>query len=603
MFRSRFFWKLFLSYALVILATVSSVGFLVLREYRRDIGERMEQSLRYELVALADLVDGSRPTLEPEQIQSQIDQVAEGTGRRITVVAADGAVIADSDAVAAGMDNHGDRPELQAALAEGFGVERRRSATVGRELLYVAHGPGELGVSRDMVRVAVDLEFLDRDEAAVGRLILLGGGIASVLALLVGAFMVRRVSHPLDHMRRVVNALGAGDYSARVPATGSVKRGDELGEMASALNRLGFDLSQRVADLSAGQERLRAMVAGMIEGVIAVDESDRVTFSNYAAREMLGLQGAGPEGQTTEFTGRVQGKIWAEVRSAGLDSLLAAARRSDSAAQAEIELSSTDVDAVVRAQAHRFMDGDSVGVVIVLQDVSEVRRLERIRRDFVANVSHELKTPLTSIRGYVETLLDGAIHDEKHNIRFLQKIENNVGRLNHLVTDLLSLARIESEVGSLSLRPVDLHSVVEEALRRHERAAQLRDQVLQSEPCTGSVRVLADLEALTQVIDNLIDNGLKYTPDAGTVTVRVRRQGLQAFLEVQDTGVGIPGEDQARIFERFYRVDKARSREVGGTGLGLSITKHLAQAMGGGVELESEPGEGSMFRVMLQLVE
>lgn len=603
MFRSRFFWKLFLSYALVILATVSSVGFLVLREYRRDIGERMEQSLRYELVALADLVDGSRPNLTLEGIQSQVDQVAKATGRRITVVAADGAVIADSDAVASEMDNHGSRPELVAAQELGFGVERRRSATVGRELLYVGHGPGELGVKRDMVRVAVDLEFLDRDEAAVGRLILLGGGIASILALVVGAFIVRRISYPLDHMRRVVNALGAGDYSARVPGVGAVKRGDELGEMAGALNRLGYDLGQTVADLSAGQERLRAMVAGMIEGVIAVDEGDRVTFSNYAARKMLGLQGAGPDGETAEFTGRVQGKIWAEVRGAGLESLLTAARRSDAAAQCELELSSTDVDAVVRAQAHRFMDGERVGVVIVLQDVSEVRRLERVRRDFVANVSHELKTPLTSIRGYVETLLDGAIDDEEHNIRFLEKIENNVHRLNHLVTDLLSLARIESEVGSLTLRPVDLHSVVNEALRRHERTAQLRDQTLESESCAGSVRVLADLEALTQIIDNLIDNGLKYTPDAGTVMVRVRRDGSHAFLEVQDTGVGIPDEDQARIFERFYRVDKARSRAVGGTGLGLSITKHLAQAMGGGVELESEMGSGSLFRVMLQLVE
>lgn len=603
MFRSRFFWKLFLSYAVVIVATVSSVGFLVLREYRQDIGERMEQSLRYELVALGDLVDGSRPTLTPEEIQRQVDDVAGATGRRLTVVAASGVVIADSAAAASEMDNHRDRPELVAARETGFGARRRRSDTVGREHLYVAYGPGELGEDRSMVRVAVGLEFLDRDEAAVGRLILLGGVIASILALLVGAAMVRRVSYPLDHMRGVVNALGAGDYSARVPGMDAVKRGDELGEMARALNRLGYDLSQRVADLSAGEERLRAMVAGMIEGVIAVDESDRVTFSNYAAREMLLLQGAGPDGQTTQFTGRVQGKIWAEVRSAGLDSLLAAARRSDSAAQVELELSSTDVDAVVRAQAHRFMDGDSVGVVIVLQDVSEVRRLERVRRDFVANVSHELKTPLTSIRGYVETLLDGAIHDEGNNIRFLQKIENNVGRLNHLVTDLLSLARIESEVGALSLRPVDLHSAVEQALRRHERAAQLRHQVLESEPCTGPVRVLADLEALTQVMDNLIDNGLKYTSDGGRVTVRVRRDAGEAFLEVQDTGVGIPDEDKARIFERFYRVDKARSRSVGGTGLGLSITKHLAQAMGGSVELESERGQGSTFRVILQLVE
>lgn len=603
MFRSRFFWKLFLSYALVILATVGSVGFLVLREYRQDVSERVEESLRFQLVALADLVDGSRPGLTGEQIQTQVDQVSAGTGQRITVVAADGTVIADSDATPSLMENHGNRPELVAARAMGYGVHRRRSATVGRELLYVGHAPGELGVDRGMVRAAVDLKFLDQDQAAVGRLILLGGGVASIIALLVGAIIVRRVSYPLDHMRRMVNDLGAGDYGARVPLKGAVKRGDELGEMASALNRLGYDLSQRVADLSAGQERLRAMVAGMVEGVIAVDESDRVTFSNYAARQILGLPGDATDGEEGGLTARAQGKVWAKVRSTGLDSLLAAARRSDSSAQCELELSSTDEDAIVHAQAHRFQDGDSVGVVVVLNDVSEVRRLERVRRDFVSNVSHELKTPLTSIRGYVETLLDGAIDDEDHNIRFLEKIENNVLRLNHLVTDLLSLARIESEAGTLNLRSVDLHSVVEEALRRHERSASLRGQALRSEPCNGPIRVLADVEALTQILDNLIDNGLKYTPDDGSVTVRVLREGPSAFLEIEDTGVGIPDEDQARIFERFYRVDKARSRAVGGTGLGLSITKHLAQAMGGGVELESEPSKGSIFRVTLQLAE
>ncbi|MFT5732673.1 MAG: two-component system phosphate regulon sensor histidine kinase PhoR [Planctomycetota bacterium] len=600
MFRSRFFWKLFVSYAIVILATVGAVGFLVLREYRHDLGERMETSLRNQLVCLSDLVDGTRPDVSRGTIQRRAHEVAAETGRRITVIAADGSVIADSDADADGMENHGNRPEVKEAIAKRFGVQRRQSATVGRELVYVAHAPGALDVPRDVVRIAVPLESIDKDATAVARLILLAAGMASILALVVGAFIVRRVADPLDRMRRVVNALGAGDYAARVPIPKNGARRDELGEMASALNRLAFDLSQRVAELTAGQERLRAMVAGMIEGVVAVDEDDRVTFSNYAARKMLHLDAKSPGFEPSK---RSKARLWEQAKVAGLDALLTAARRSDSAAQCELELSSTDVDAVVRAQAHRFQDGDSVGVVIVLEDVSEVRRLERIRRDFVANVSHELKTPLTSIRGYVETLLDGAINDDEYNVRFLQKIENNVLRLNHLVTDLLSLARIEAEAGFLNLRPVDLHAIVEEAIRRHEQTAKRRGQTLSTESCSGAVRVFADHEALTQVVDNLIDNGLKYTPDDGDVIVRVLRNGKHASFEVQDNGVGIPLEDQARIFERFYRVDKARSREVGGTGLGLSIVKHLAQAMEGSVELESQPDKGSCFRVKLNLVE
>ncbi|QDV09585.1 Sensor histidine kinase YycG [Planctomycetes bacterium Poly30] len=589
-----------MSYAIVILATVGATGFLVLREYRQDLSERMETSLRNQLVCLADLVDGTRPGLEPATVMRRAHEVAAATGRRITVIAADGSVIADSDADADGMENHGARPEVREAIRSGFGVDRRRSATIGRELLYVAHAPGATEAPRDVVRIAVALESIDKDQAAVARLILAGAGLASILALVVGAFIVRRVSYPLDRMRRVVNALGAGDYAARVslPKTGA--RRDELGEMASALNRLGFDLSQRVSELTAGQERLRAMVAGMIEGVVAVDEDDRITFSNYAARRMLHLDSTAPGFEPSK---RSKLRLWEQVKIAGLDALLATARRSDSAAQCELELSSTDEDAVVRAQAHRFQDGDSVGVVVVLEDVSEIRRLERIRRDFVANVSHELKTPLTSIRGYVETLLDGAIDDDDYNVRFLEKIESNVLRLNHLVTDLLSLARIEAEAGFLNLRPVDLHAVVEEAIRRHEQTAKLRGQTLRADSCSGSVRVFADQEALTQVIDNLIDNGLKYTPDDREIVVRVQRNGKLAILEVEDSGVGIPVEDQARIFERFYRVDKARSRAVGGTGLGLSIVKHLAQAMDGSVELKSQPGKGSIFRVKLKLVE
>ncbi len=339
MFRSRFFWKLFVSYAIVILATVAAVGFLVLREVHHDIGERMESSLRNQLVALADLVDGSRPDLTQAQIQAHASQVAAATSRRITVIAADGRVVADTDATVKDMENHGQRPEVLAALENGFGVRRRRSTTVGRELMYVAHAPGHLGRPRDVVRIAVQLERIDEDEAAVARLILAGAGLASILALVVGAFIVRRVAEPLDRMRRVVNALGTGDYGARVPTPKTGRRRDELGEMESALNRLGYDLSQRVSELTAGQERLRAMVAGMIEGVVAVDEDDRVTFSNYAARHMLHLDGTSPGFEPSK---RSKLRLWEQVKVSGLEELLAAARRSDSAATCELELSSTD---------------------------------------------------------------------------------------------------------------------------------------------------------------------------------------------------------------------------------------------------------------------
>jgi len=589
LFRFRFFWRLFLSYALLIILTVGVVGALVLGEYRRDLQERMEVSLENQALALGTLALDDFQGAEVPALQARIEEVARETRRRITLIQRDGVVVADSDAKATGMANHLERrPESVIALEAGIGSDLRTSETTGSDTLYVAVCPDHESGRHGIVRIAVATASLREQAAAVRRLLIAGVGLATLLSLVLGAFVVRRFSLPLERMREVAGSLGAGDYSARIELGNLAPEGDDLGELAVALNQLGRDMSQRVADLTAGQERLRAMVAGMIEGVVAVDDDDRVTFSNYAANHLLGFDRTDSNRP-----------LWERAKVAGLQTLLATARRSDSAAQCELEMSATDEDAIVRAQAHRFSDGDAVGVVIVLHDISELRRLERVRRDFVANVSHELKTPLTSIRGYVEALLDGAVEDAEIRVRFLQKVEKNVERLNHLVTDLLSLARIESHAGFLPLQPFDLHALSEEAVRRHERTAKGRDQELVLEACAGDLKVLGDREALTQIIDNLIDNALKYTPDGGRVTVRVKRDGSQASLEVEDNGVGIPEEDQARIFERFYRVDKARSREVGGTGLGLSIVKHLVQTLHGRIELVSEPGVGSTFTVHL----
>lgn len=592
MLRSRFFWKPFLSHACVILLTVVMVGLLVFQQYRRTLGGQLESGLRDQCVALADLARPDKVNGGLEGARDRSRRVADATGRRVTLIQTDGTVLFDTDAEASSMENHADRPEVREALLNGFGSDTRTSGTIGLEYLYVAFVPDSKDASSGVVRLAMPTKQVGEEARAILPLLFIAGAIASIMALCVGVYLVRRTSMPLDRMRQVTAALTAGDYSARVPLTSAPRRGDELGEMASALNRLAYDMSQRVADLTAGQDRLRAMVAGMVEGVVAVDEDDRIIFSNHAARTLLDLP---------TDAGRVP--LGDLVSVAGLDVLMEGARLSDRAAQCELEMSRTDEDAIVRAQAHRFQDGEEIGVVLVLHDVSELRRLERIRRDFVANVSHELKTPLTSIRGYVETLLDGAIDDDEYNVRFLEKIENNVLRLNHLVTDLLSLARIESQAGMLSRQAIDLHASIVEAARRHEATAEARDQTLKIDACAGAVKILGDPEALTQIIDNLVDNALKYTPDTGTVTVRIRRGDTHAMLEVQDDGVGIPVEDQARIFERFYRVDKARSREVGGTGLGLSIVKHLVHALQGTIELQSEPDSGSTFRVQLELAE
>ena len=587
MFRSRFFWKLYSSYALLVLLSLGATGSLVLQQYRSDLATRLESSLRVQAAMLEHFAEDDFRQA-PEDLEARVRRYAEATGRRMTLIKRDGTVVADSDKPAATIENHADRPEVRTALHTGFGVDRRPNSTTRRETLYAAVVPNHATQQAGVVRVAVHADDIDAQVARVRQIFITGAVLASLAALLFGALAVRRVARPLEVMRDVASALSAGDYGARVADPGE----DELGVLGNTLNRLGGDMSERVLALTAGQDRLRAMVAGMVEGVVAVDDEDRITFSNHAARKMLGVAAG------AELRGE---RLWESARVPEIPELLAEARRSDAAAQRELSLLHAGRELVVRAQAHRFADGERVGVVVVFHDISELRRLERIRRDFVSNVSHELKTPLTSIRGYVETLLDGALHDEQNNVRFLEKIEQNVQRLSHLVTDLLSLARIEAQEGSLPLERVDLHGLVEQALRRHEPNAVGRDQTLRLESCAGALQVLGDREALTQVLDNLVDNALKYTPPEGHVTIRVKREVGHAVLEVQDDGIGIPKEDIERVFERFYRVDKARSRAVGGTGLGLSIVKHLVHAMKGEVEVESVVDEGSTFRVRLVL--
>ena len=421
---------------------------------------------------------------------------------------------------------------------------------------------------------------------AAGGLAWLGIGAvwAGLLALGLGALFARLFAAPVARLAQELGSEVSARVDARLPR-------DEIRAVADALAHLRGEIDRRAAALSGEEAQLRAMLAGMVEGVIAVDDEDGVVFSNRAARELLRIEGPVPIGA----------RLWELARNADLDELIAEARGSDETARRELSIERAGREVVSLATAHRFRAGRASGVVVVLNDVSELRRLERVRRDFVANVSHELKTPLTSIRGYVETLLSGAIRDDDKNRRFLGKIASNVERLSHLVTDLLSLARIEAERGRPPLEPVDWRALSLSGQRRHEEAARRKGLECRVQAPAGELRVLGDPESMTQVFDNLLDNAIKYTPPGGSVTVRLFAEPTCGVLEVLDDGIGIPPAEIERIFERFYRVDRARSRELGGTGLGLSIVKHLVHAMRGTIRVESTPGTGSRFRVTLPL--
>jgi two-component system phosphate regulon sensor histidine kinase PhoR len=398
----------------------------------------------------------------------------------------------------------------------------------------------------------------------------------------------RRRERPLRDASEALRRLAAGDFGHKLYAGG----GAELAELARAVNAAGEAWADRLARLEDDLRQLRAVLGGMVEGVVSLDAGQRILFANERAAELLGVH-------PRKAVGR---RFWEVVRHRRLQEIVRVALTGAEPIREELDWARPAVRHLA-VYAAPLPGGPEPGAVLVLHDTSELRRLERVRQEFVANVSHELKTPLAVIKVCVETLLAGAADEPEHRAQFLGQIDEQADRLHALILDLLSLARIESGAMALEFQAVPLEQAVRDCLERHRARAEARQQQLEVAPPEGdnALTAWADEEALGTILDNLVDNAIKYTPAGGRITVRWHAADGQACLEVEDTGIGIPERDLPRVFERFYRVDKARSRELGGTGLGLSIVKHLAQAMGGSVGVRSTLDRGTTVWIQLPI--
>ncbi|GAC1467938.1 MAG: ATP-binding protein [Isosphaeraceae bacterium] len=417
-----------------------------------------------------------------------------------------------------------------------------------------------------------------------------GVGIAIVLVLWIANAAFRQAK-AVEELQKRVATLGQGKSSVPV----LIRVGGPVGRLIRLFVEVAPQLEARMNQLEQDRRQLSAVLSGMAEGVIAVDGRRRLLFANASADKLFGL-GAGS-------VGRLVPEL---IRSPHFQEAVEATLASFEPYRGEITMVGRDplfraYPRVLSVHGTPLPGSPAEGAVLVIHDVTELRRLERMRQDFVANVSHELKTPLASIKAYTETLLDWALHDENVNVRFLMRIDEQAERLNQLILDLLSLARLESNVEVYEHRPLALASVIASCVESHRDRALSKDQSLIFEQGTlrEDTRVVADQEAIRQIFDNLIDNALKYTPEGGSVRISCRSTSDLIHVDVVDTGIGIPRDDLPRVFERFYRVDKARSRELGGTGLGLSIVKHLVQSIGGQIQVESRLGAGSRFTLQL----
>jgi two-component system phosphate regulon sensor histidine kinase PhoR len=573
----------------VILVTAFGVYMAALPTIERSLEQQAEHRVEQEAFWATELCE---QTFDVREGTFDIGRLAgigeEAFGSRFTLVLPDGRVLFDSQREEAELDNHGSRAEI---LAPDRAVTRY-SRTLQKELTYFASPIVVDGTLRGFSRVSVPVEDRETRLADLRAAIRNGALLAGLISLVLAGYFARRVTQPLSEIAELVTELGVKPTTRRL----SVVREDEFGRLARAVNGMADDLERQIARIERGRAERDAIFSALAGGLLAVDRDRRVLFINRQGRALLG-----------DLAGEVKGKPVSELtRNSSLIDVIDRCLANDVRAGAETSIAGEGGERTVEITAVPMAStvgaaGAGRGCVLELRDVSDLRRLEAVRRDFVSNVSHELKTPLTAMRGYTEMMLDDSEMPDSMRRSFLEKAHRNTERLAAIVRDLLSLSRLESDEDGLAFEVVDIAEQVRVVLDDLGDAAEARHTTLVLEAPEPGLQARADADALCMAISNLISNAVKYSPEHAEVRVAIARDGDRVRIDVIDRGPGIPVHAQARVFERFYRLDKARSRELGGTGLGLAIVRHVMSAHGGSVELESVLGQGSRFSLLLPL--
>lgn len=583
--RKRLLWQLFPSYLLITVAALVAGALFVAHSltafYEERTGEELLSRTRLVQQLVRDEIIRQDWALLDRQCK-QLDQVAQS---RVTVILPGGKVVADSEATPASMDNHAGRPEVQQAIASGIGKSKRHSDTLEEDRLYVAIPLLHEDKLVAVIRLSVPLKFLQEQLQSLYAKLILGVLVVTLLAAGVSLLVARWLAHPLEELRSGAERFAQGEFGEKLAVKGS----SEVASLSEALNRMAEELASRLLSLAEQRNLLESVLGSMGEGVVATDKLGRVLVFNPAARQMLGITEQPVVNQTFDQVVRYRTlqDFVMRLREAGQQELMDLQVGGPSGRWLEVQGAPLE-DA----------SGARLGALLVLADVTRLRRLETVRRDFVSNVSHELRTPITSIKGFVETLLEDALEHPVETRRFLEIIARQTDRMEAIVTDLLSLARLEQEGREVSLEPGLVFDVLEAAIQSCQSLAKEKGVEVQLKSDKGQ-KAWMQATLLEQAVANLLDNAIKYSPAGGTVLVEAAVKGSEVVLSVSDEGPGIEDEHLPRLFERFYRVDKARSRSLGGTGLGLAIVKHIALLHRGRVEVESELGRGSTFRIYL----
>jgi two-component system, OmpR family, phosphate regulon sensor histidine kinase PhoR len=545
---------------------------------------RIKENLSKQLNLSASILENAK---DISYNSYDLDKIADTIGRdldvRTTIISMDGKVYGDSSldgVLLRNIDNHIDRPEVQDAVKGGIGQAERFSDTLKADKLYVAKIFGK-DSAQGIIRLAVPLSDIN---IISGKLkgILVAALIFAFASSVILFFLVSAwISRPLKEISWIAKQIAHGDFSKRP----SVVSGDEIGNLAESIRFMSDQIKSKIEEVTTNKLRLEAVLWSMFEGVVVIDRSGDIILINKALKELLKIE-ENPSGKSTIEV----------IRNADIQDIVESVLMQPSGVLSREIAISTPVEKNLMVHATPVIrDGENEAAVLVFHDISELRRLEEIRKDFVANVSHELRTPASNIQGYAETLLQGAINDKENAKEFLGIIHSDAQRLSTLINDLLDLSRIESGKMVLDLEPNNLKEIVVDACSKIQRKIQEKAINFDVDIPENAQAVYCDKERIAQAVLNLAENAVKYTPEKGTIRIEASKGNNFIKVDVIDSGIGIPEEHIPRIFERFYRVDKARSRELGGTGLGLSIVKHIVQSHAGEVWVHSTPFKGSIF--------
>ncbi|MBN2316121.1 MAG: HAMP domain-containing protein [Sedimentisphaerales bacterium] len=586
MFKKSLLWQLYPAYLSITVAALFIITLYLSRLLPEFYYDQVVDNLR----ARAYLIEQQiLPDLKAKNVQSLNDVVrklGKSSSTRITIILPDGRVIAESDENPAEMENHGNRPEFRKAIEKGIGRSLRPSDTLGTSMMYLALPLEEQGQMLAVIRTSIPVTAIEENLKHIYHRIVLSVVIVAICAAGISLVISRKISRPIEQMKETAQRFASGRFD-RVPIPKQV----ELAELAQALNEMARQLRDRINTITRQRNEVEAILSSMAEGVVAVDVNNRIVSINRAAAKFLNIDLTEAKGRTvedivhnTEFQAFIQGIL-----------------NDENSCQTEVVLPGRK-DRIVGLNGTTLTDsnGDKSGAVIVISDMTRMRRLEDVRRDFVANVSHELRTPITSIKGFAETLLEGAFKEPEKAERFLQIIAKHADRLNAIVEDLLSLSSLEEgrQTRKITFEKASIRPVLDSVVSMSTIKAEEKDITVELD-CAEDIEARINTVLLEQAILNLVDNAIKYSESKSTIRIEAHQSDDMIRIAVRDSGCGIAKKHQNRIFERFYVVDKSRSRKLGGTGLGLAIVKHIAEVHGGHVTLESSPGQGCTFTVHL----